>query len=178
MTLMACTWSLSAQTRTYHGTVIDATTNEPLIGATVMPIGGGRGTATDIDGKFTITLPQDVNKIQVSYVGMKTETVTVTDGMVIKLTTVDTSLDDVVVMGYGSSKKLGSVVGSVAVVGEKALDNLPTATFVDGLQGQVSGLNIFSGSGDPHLLTMLSAYVALIHLMQATPLFLFLTVLL
>ncbi len=146
---MACTWSLSAQTRTYHGTVIDATTNEPLIGATVMPVGGGRGTATDIDGKFTITLPQDVNKIQVSYVGMKTETVTVTDGMVIKLTTVDTSLDDVVVMGYGSSKKLGSVVGSVAVVGEKALDNLPTATFVDGLQGQVSGLNIFSGSGDP-----------------------------
>ncbi len=104
MTLMACTWSLSAQTRTYHGTVIDATTNEPLIGATVMPVGGGRGTATDIDGKFTITLPQDVNKIQVSYVGMKTETVTVTDGMVIKLTTVDTSLDDVVVMGYGSSK--------------------------------------------------------------------------
>ncbi len=44
MTLMACSWSLSAQTRTYHGTVVDGSNNEPLIGATIMPVGGGRGS--------------------------------------------------------------------------------------------------------------------------------------
>ena len=146
---MACTWSAMAQTRTYHGTVVDAANNEPLIGATVMPIGGGQGVATDIDGRFTLNVPASVTQAKVSYVGMNAVTVTLSEDMVVKLSEAATSLDDVVVMGYGSAKKLGSVVGSVAVVGEKAMENLPTATFVDGLQGQVSGLNIFSNSGDP-----------------------------
>lgn len=52
MTLIACTWNLQAQTRTYHGTVLDAANGEPLIGATVMPVGGGRvarlSTSTEI----------------------------------------------------------------------------------------------------------------------------------
>ena len=149
MTLMACGWSLSAQTRTYHGTVVDAANDEPLIGATIMPIGGGRGVATDVDGKFTISVPANVKQVKVSYVGMASQTIALSDHMVVRLHSTAAELDDVVVLGYGSAKKLGSVVGSVAVVGEKALENIPTATFVDALQGQVAGLNIYSNSGDP-----------------------------
>ncbi len=149
MTLMACSWSLSAQTRTYHGTVVDASSNEPLIGATILPIGGGQGVATDADGKFIISVPTRVSKVQVSYVGYTTTTVTLSENMIVKLSESDTNLDDLVVLGYGSAKKLGSVVGSVAVVGQKELENIPTATFVDALQGQVAGLNIYSNTGEP-----------------------------
>lgn len=149
MTLIACTLSLSAQTRTYHGTVLDAANNEPLIGATITPVGGGQGTATDIDGNFTISVAPGVKQVTISYVGMTPATVNLSDGMIVKLSSSETNLDDLVVLGYGSAKKLGSVVGSVAVVGESALENIPTATFVDGLQGQVAGLNIYSNSGDP-----------------------------
>ena len=150
MTLMACSWSLTAQTsRTYHGTVVDGANNEPLVGATIMPVGGGHGVMTDVDGKFTISVPAKVKQVQISYVGYTTHKATLNDGMVVKLSSADSDLDELVVLGYGSAKKLGSVVGSVAVVGEKALENIPTATFVDALQGQVAGLNIFSNSGDP-----------------------------
>ena len=85
MTLMACGWSLSAQTRTYHGTVVDAANDEPLIGATIMPIGGGRGVATDVDGKFTISVPANVKQVKVSYVGMASQTIALSDHMVVRL---------------------------------------------------------------------------------------------
>ena len=149
MTLMVSSWTLMAQSHTYHGTVVDASSNEPLIGATILPVGGGRGVATDVDGKFSLTVPASVTKVQVSYVGYTTTTATLADNMTVKLVTTDTSLDDLVVMGYGSAKKLGSVVGSVAVVGEATLKNTATPTFVDALQGQVAGLSIYSNSGEP-----------------------------
>ncbi len=149
MTLIVSGLAVSAQTRTYHGTVVDATTSEPLIGATVLPIGGGQGVATDVDGKFTLNVPASVKQVKVSYVGYAAKTVTLQNDMVVKLSSSDSDLDELVVLGYGSAKKLGSVVGSVAVVGEKQLENIPTATFVDALQGQVAGLSILSGTGDP-----------------------------
>lgn len=149
MSLLACGLSALAQTATYHGTVLDAETNEPLIGVTVMPIGGGQGVATDLDGNFKLTVPKSVKQVKVSYVGMETVTVPLTDNMVVKMKTAGTDLSDLVVIGYGSARKLGSVVGSVSVVGDKVLENSPTATFIDALQGQVPGLNIYSNSGDP-----------------------------
>ena len=149
MTLVACTLGLQAQTKTIHGTVLDAANGEPLIGATVMPIGGGQGVAANIDGAFTLTVPSNVKKATVSYVGYENQTVDLVDGMVVNMKTSSANLDDVVVIGYGSAKKIGSVVGSVAVVGSAELENIPTPTFIDALQGQVPGLNIYSGSGDP-----------------------------
>lgn len=149
MALMACTWTAMAQNVTYSGTVVDAATNEPLIGATVLPIGGGQGVATDIDGKFVVNVPASVKQLKFSYVGMAEQTLPGAQNMLVKLQETSSNLQDLVVTGYGSAKKLGSIVGSVAVVGEKALENIPTATFVDGLQGQVAGLSIFSNSGDP-----------------------------
>ena len=141
--------SASAQNRTYTGTVLSATDDEPLVGATVTPIGGGQGAATDIDGKFTITVPASVKEIKVTYIGKNPKTVTLSNGMRIYLDDSSNVLETVVVTGYGSGKKLGSVVGSVSVVGEKTFENTPASNFIDALQGQVTGLAINSNSGDP-----------------------------
>ena len=63
---MACVWNISAQMQTYSGIVVDAATNDPLPGATIMPIGGGQGTSTDIEGKFTLQVPAKVHSATVS----------------------------------------------------------------------------------------------------------------
>lgn len=139
--------SASAQ-RTASGVVVDAETDEPLVGATVMPIGGGTPVITDIDGNYSLTVPNNVKEIKVSYVGYDTKSVPVATDLKVAMQT-NNRLETVVVTGYGSAKKLGSVVGAVSVVGEEQFQNVPTATFVDALQGQVSGLSIFSSSGDP-----------------------------
>ena len=141
--------SVSAQSRSIRGTVMSAADGEPLVGATVVPVGGGSGTATDLDGKFHLTVSNKVSQLTVSYIGMKPVTVPVQDNMTIRLEVSDTHLDEVVVTGYGTGKKLGSLVGSVSVVGEKVFENTPSSNFVDALQGQVSGLSIFSSSGEP-----------------------------
>lgn len=141
--------SAMAQNRTYQGTVLDSADDEPLIGATVTPIGGGHPVATDADGKFSITVPASVKEVKITYVGCNPQTVALTQGMVVRMEASSTMLDNVVVTGYGTAKKLGSVVGSVNVVGEKVLEDTPSSNFVDALQGQVAGLNIYSNSGDP-----------------------------
>ena len=138
-----------AQTQTIHGTVLSAVDDEPLIGASVQPIGGGNGVSTDIDGNFTLRVPASVKEVKVTYVGMKEAILPVSENMRIVLETASNMLDNVVVTGYGSGKKLGSVVGTVAVVGENTFADTPSSNFVDALQGQVAGLNIYSSTGEP-----------------------------
>ena len=139
----------AAQNRTYHGTVVSASDQEPLVGATVKPVGGSNGVVTNIDGRFTITVPASIKEVTVSYVGMVSHTMALSDGMVVALEQNATNLDEVIVTGYGSGKKLGSVVGAVQVVGDKVLEDSPASNFVDALQGQVAGLAIYSTSGEP-----------------------------
>lgn len=101
----------SAQTRTVAGTVLGAADDEPLIGATVAPQGGGMPVATDIDGKFTLTVPDGVKTIKVSYVGMVAQDVTLKEGdnnnLVIKLQDGDNKLDEVIVVGLWYCYPLG-----------------------------------------------------------------------
>jgi len=140
---------VQAQTKTIHGTVLSAVDDEPLLGATVMPLGGGTGVSTNVDGEFTLHVPVSVKEIKVSYIGMKPAIVAVSANMKIVLQSATNALDEVVVTGYGTGKKLGSVVGTVAVVGESTFADTPSANFVDALQGQVAGLNIYSSTGEP-----------------------------
>lgn len=147
LTVLAVSVSAYAQKKV-SGTVTEAGTGEPLIGATVMPVGGGNGVATDIDGKFTMTVPNSVTKIKVSFVGMQTQTVEAGDNMKIVLS-MDNKLEEVVVTGYGSTRKLGSVVGSVTAVSGDIVENTPVANVGDALQGQVAGLQVFTSSGEP-----------------------------
>lgn len=147
--IIAATVSMSAYARTVTGVVIDTDTSEPLVGASVLPVGSSSGIATDIDGHFTLNIPDDVKQLVVSYIGYNSATVAVEANMTIGLKAASTMLDQVVVTGYGSAKKLGTVAGSVAVVGEAALENSPAVSVVDALQGQVAGLGIYSNSGEP-----------------------------
>ena len=150
LAVLSVSLCVSAQTRTLRGTVVDATNDDPVIGASVQPAGSTEGVTTDIDGKFVLVCPASVKEITVSYVGMQTKTVAAEAGeMFIALDPSTEVLEQLVVTGYGTAKKIGSVVGSVAVVGEATFENVPTPTFVDALQGQVAGLNIYSNSGDP-----------------------------
>lgn len=148
MTLIACTWSLQAQTRTYHGTVLDAANNEPLIGATVLPIGGGQGAAADIDGKFTITVPSNVKSVKVTYVGYKEKTVPLTENMKVYLESTSSNLDDVVVVAYGTANK-ESLTGSVAVVGSKEIEDRPVTSVTAALEGNAPGVQVNNSVGQP-----------------------------
>lgn len=148
MTLVACTWSLSAQTRTYHGTVVDGANNEPLIGATIMPVGGGQGVATDVDGKFTLNVPANVRQVKVTYVGYNSQTVTLQNNMVIRLHSTSSDLDDLVVVAYGTANK-ESLTGSVAVVGSKEIEDRPVTSVTAALEGNAPGVQVNNSTGTP-----------------------------
>ena len=148
MTLLACTWSVQAQTRTYHGTVLDASDNEPLVGATIMPIGGGQGVAADIDGNFTLTVPANVRKATVSYVGYQSEEVTLADGMVVHLKSSASNLDETIVVAYGTAKK-SAYTGSASVVKADQIENTLVTDVTSSLNGRVAGVQMLSADGAP-----------------------------
>lgn len=149
ITVLTCTWTLSAQqTKTIQGTVLDAANNEPLIGATIMPIGGGQGAAADIDGKFTLTVPANVTKANVTYVGYKAQTVTLQNGMTIHLASSSSDLDEVIVVAYGTANK-ESLTGSVAVVGAKEIEDRPVTTVTAALEGNAPGVQVNNTVGSP-----------------------------
>jgi TonB-dependent SusC/RagA subfamily outer membrane receptor len=148
MAVLACTWSLSAQTKTIHGTVLDAGNNEPLIGATIMPVGGGQGAAADLDGHFTVTVPAKVSKATVSYVGYTSKTVDLHDGMTVYLASSTSDLDEVIVVAYGTANK-ESLTGSVAVVGAKEIEDRPVTTATAALEGNAPGVQVNNTYGSP-----------------------------
>ena len=80
LTFLTVSVSAIAQEITIQGKVVFSGDNEPLIGATIIPVGGGTGVSTDIDGNFSLKVPDTVKKINVSYVGMTTQQVDVTSG--------------------------------------------------------------------------------------------------
>jgi TonB-linked SusC/RagA family outer membrane protein len=139
---------MSAQT--IKGTVKD-NTGEPIIGATVMEQGvQGNGGVTDIDGNFTLNLKGNSKKVKVSYVGMKPQIVNVAGKNAIKVTLDDeaTSLNDVVVIGYGSVKEK-DLTGSVATVNSEALQAVPVANATEALTGKMAGVQITTTEGSP-----------------------------
>ncbi|MCD8237338.1 MAG: TonB-dependent receptor plug domain-containing protein [Prevotellaceae bacterium] len=144
---------ISAQsTKKVTGTVVAADDGFPLPGATVIVVGHETiGAGADINGNFTLEVPANAKSLKVGFVGMKTVVVPIKFGTQMKITLAEDNalVDEVIVTGYGSAKKLGSVVGSVAAVSAEKIQNIPTANFTDALQGQVAGLSVLSGSGEP-----------------------------
>ena len=141
VTLMCVSWAAIAQNRTISGTVVDAGNNEPLIGATVMPIGGGQGSATDVDGYFTLNVPASVKSAKVTYVGYKEQTVALHEGMRVRLESSSTNLQDVIVVAYGTANK-ESLTGSVAVVGDAAIEDRTVTSVTAALEGNAPGVQV------------------------------------
>lgn len=137
-----------AQTQ-IKGTVTDKS-GSPLPGVTVRVKGVEGGTVTGNDGVYTINAPAN-GTLVFSFIGMKNQEVVIDKRVLINVVLEDDiqALDEVVVIGYGSGQKLGSVVGSVSTVGAKKMESRPTANFSDALQGQVAGMQVFTSSGEP-----------------------------
>lgn len=138
----------AARKRTLVGTVVEAGTADPLIGVNVKVKGTGEGTITDMDGKFSIGVTSQT-QLEISYIGYKTQTLMVGDlgVMTIKMESDNEMLDEVVVVGAGTQKKV-SVTGSIATVKGAAL-KLPTSSLTSSLAGKLSGIVAVTNSGEP-----------------------------
>lgn len=141
-------FSFSGIARQVSGVVISAEDGEPLIGATVMGVGTQIGAATDIDGKFTLDVPDNVKKIRVSYVGTKSVEVPITSGEM-KITLADmTTLNEVVVTGYGVTSK-SAFTGSASVVDGSSIDKKNDVNFLKGMEGNVTGFTYNNSTSSP-----------------------------
>ena len=139
--------TLMAQKRV-TGRILD-TDGQPVYGAHVKVEGTDIVTATDAEGRFTLTnVPSSAKRVSVSYIGMQTQTVSISGNMNVVLEQNDRLLEEAVVVGYGTAKKIGSVTGAITKVDAEAVAGKPNLNVVDALQGQVSGLQIFNNSGD------------------------------
>ena len=137
---------ISAQTKV---TVVDAT-GEPLIGASVIEKGTQNGGVTDFDGNYTINLKGSGHVVVVSYIGMKTKEINVSGKSQVNVTLEDdaTTLNDVVVIGYGSVKKK-DLTGSVSTVNSETLQAVPVANASEALTGKMPGVQITTTEGSP-----------------------------
>ena len=134
--------------QTIKGTVTDSS-GEPVIGATVMETGTQNGVVTDIDGNYTL---QNVKgkTLTFSYIGMKTQTVQIAGQSTINIVLEDEaqSLNDVVVIGYGTVRKK-DLTGSVSTVGGEKLAAVPTPNVSEALTGKLSGVHVTTTDGSP-----------------------------
>lgn len=137
-----------AQNKIVKGVVLTAGDDEPLIGATVLPVGGGNGTSTDLSGRFTLNVPQSVQKVKVSYVGMETQTVDITPDMIIWMKSTDNSLDEVMVVAYGTAKK-SSFTGAATTVSGANIEKLSISNVSKALEGGIPGVQTAVTSGQP-----------------------------
>ncbi len=123
-------------------------TKEGVIGASVFVMGTANGTITDIEGNFSLELSADDTQLQVSYIGYKSQVVNVGNKASVDIVLVEDSklLDEVVVVGFGTQKKV-NLTGSVAVVTAEELQERPVTNLSQALQGVVPGLQISQTSG-------------------------------
>ncbi len=133
-----------AQTQA-SGTVTDQQ-GEPMIGVTVHVKGNAStGTITDIDGKFSLSVPNG-STLVISYVGYKTQELPAAAGMKVVLMDDNEQLDEVIVVAYGTAKR-SAFTGSATVINSDALTKKQATNVVQALAGQVAGLQMTSGSG-------------------------------
>ena len=140
--------ALTAQARVIKGTVTDQT-GETIISASVVVQATTVGTITDLDGNYELEVPDDAKTLVFSYLGYKTAEVTISGATVNVVLVEDTqALDEVVVTGYGTTKKR-DLVTSVASVGADQLKDVPVATAAEALQGKLAGVQVVTSEGSP-----------------------------
>lgn len=138
-----------AQQRTITGTIINTEDNLPIPGATVTIEGTSQGTITDVNGNFSLEVPDGVSLI-VRFVGMEDEVFRVDERSTYRIILSPRleELEELVVIGYGTRKKR-DMVGSVASVTSEELNRSAATTFTEALQGKAAGVQISTSSGVP-----------------------------
>ena len=149
MCLLVVIGHLSAQVTKMSGIVLSKDDGLPVVGASVLIQGTTHGTITDGDGKFALDniKPTD-KKVMVSFIGMKTQVVDVKSFVKVVLVTESEMMDEVMVVAYGTAKR-SAFTGSASVVNAEKLSKRQTTNVVQALAGQVAGLQMTSGSGQP-----------------------------
>ncbi len=147
MLLILCVNSTFAQKK-ISGKVTSSENNEPVVGATLQVKGTSTGTVTDVNGAFSLTVPDNATLV-VSFVGYKPTEVTVgsSSTLDIRLETSASSLNELVVTGYTTQQRK-DIVGAVSTVKAKELVAVPAGNAEQQLQGRVAGLTVLS-SGQP-----------------------------
>lgn len=140
---LTCAMPAMAQNKVVQGTVLDDL-GEPVIGATVKVAGTKTAVITDMDGNYKLSVPKG-GKVTVSYIGFKDAT---TNGGTIKLIADDKTLQEVVVVGYGTQKK-AHLTGSVANIPTDDIQDLANGGLAASLGGLVNGLSVSGGESRP-----------------------------
>ena len=135
-----------AQQTKVTGKVVDEQ-NEPVVGATVQVEGTTNGTATNVDGQFTLEVNSGA-RLRFSYVGFKTLTIKAANGMTVTMQEDANTLNEVVTIGYGSVKRK-DVTTAVSSVSTKDLEKRPIVSALQGMQGMAAGLQISQANGQP-----------------------------
>ncbi|WP_090125925.1 SusC/RagA family TonB-linked outer membrane protein [Lutibacter oricola] len=130
------------------GTVVSSTDNSPIPGSSIIIKDTTKGTTTDFDGVFALQVKQG-DVLQVSFIGFETKLITITNqkNISISLAEAQNVLDEVVVIGYGTSKK-SHLTGAISKVVNEDLDQVAVSRVDDALVGQVSGVNIQATEGE------------------------------
>lgn len=136
--------------RTVKGKVVYAADGEPLIGATVQPVGAGNGTATDLNGDFTLSVGDNVKLLTVSYVGLQPAQVAAEDGVVIKLNDAGgVNLDEVVVTAMGIKREKKALGYDAQALNADELNTAGSNSLASAIQGKLTGVDIRQSSGAP-----------------------------
>ena len=140
---------LFAQSRQVTGVVKDPA-GETIIGASVLEKGTTNGTITDFDGNFSLNVSSDKAVLVISYVGYKTQEISIAgkNSLIVTLPEDTETLEEVVVVGYGAQKK-ESVVGAISQVSSKELLSSPAANVSQAIAGKISGVITTQTSGAP-----------------------------
>ncbi|WP_255490575.1 TonB-dependent receptor [Dysgonomonas sp. 511] len=150
MTIMAFLMSVGmyAQQLTIKGKILDET-ETPLIGATVSVVGKTVGVSADANGEFSIKAARG-ETLQFSYIGYESQSMKITNqnSLVIRMQPKASSLDEIVVVGYGTMKR-SDLTGSVASVGSESIEGFKTSSVLGALGGQVAGVQISQFDGTP-----------------------------
>lgn len=129
------------------GVVVDADTQEPIIGASVIAEAGKVGAVTNLDGEFSINVKPGT-MLNVSYMGYSPQNVKASQNMHIALKEVSQELSDVIVIGYGVQRK-SDVTGAISSVSGKDITSAPVGNAVQALAGRAAGVQVMSNTGAP-----------------------------
>ncbi len=139
---------LVVQARTITGTVTDQT-GETIISASVVVKGTTIGTVTDFDGNYTLDVPNDAKTLVFSYIGLVSQEVSITSDVINVVLKEDNEvLEEVVVTGYGTTKKR-DLVTSVASVSADQIKDMPVTGAAEALQGKLAGVSVTTTEGSP-----------------------------
>ena len=141
--------SIYAQDFKISGLVLDEK-NEPVIGATITVKETTLGTITGLDGRFSLTLPDNTKSFEVSYIGYQSQTLSIGDKRAFTVVLKESSImmDELVVIGYGTTKK-GNISGSIAKIDAEKLEDRLSTNVGAIIQGQMAGVEVQNVTGEP-----------------------------